>query len=232
MYIIKDKSSLERFNLLKSYDDINRIRVINYDSIPGLNLTRFPPNHDLTLEFIDSRITLEDIIDKVNVGNGMLTTIRIKYTREYQKPIEPLKLKSYKIIPCERLIIDFGVRIDCTFLEVQQLVLYNMLSAVNLDKAMAISTLVIVHSYNVADDNIDNKTFDLPQPSGLNLLIIPESQEFNYTIRDSKLPDIIGILPSSYYPSRFAVGVQHAREPISISNIPEIVYEVYSETNN
>lgn len=229
MYIIANRESLEKFNVLKSYSKINRIRIINYDNIPGLNLSRFPPGHDLTLEFIDSRITLEDIANKISLGNGVLSTLRIKYTRDYQKPIEPLRLKTPRIIPCERLVIDFGAKIDCTYLDVQQLVLYNMLSAVNLDKAVSISTLVVVHAYNVADDNLTNNTFDLPAPSGLNLLVIPEAQEFNYQIRDAKLPDIIGIIPSSYYPSRFAIGIQHAREPVSVSQIPDILYEVFSE---
>ena len=102
-----------------------------------------------------------------------------------------------------------------------------------MDKAANIQTLVVVHSYNPLPDAEVSPAggYPLPSPPGLTTLVIPESQEFQYEVGKTIIPDIVGIIPSSFYPSRFATGIQHAREPFTVSHIPEAVYEVYSRMN-
>lgn len=233
IYTIKDLETLLSYTDLPEGDlkKISLLRVENYDDIAKskfFSLSRFSPNQGITLEFIDSWFPL-DLISNITPSPGVLGTVRYKYTREYQKPIKPLVEER---LPCERLIVDFGARIDCRGLNVQNLVLYNMLSAINLSEAHSIKTLVIVHSFNPVDNTIESdKTFPLPNIPSLRTLVIPESQEFSYEVGKTTIPDVIGIIPSSYYPSRFVSGIQRAREPFSRSVLPDSVYEVYTTSN-
>jgi hypothetical protein len=235
LYVIEDLESLKRFSGLKSYDHITRLRIKGYDDINKLrifSLFGIPANQGLILEFIDCQYSLDKIIDDLNLQDGAIGTVRYKFTRQYQRPVNTLQCKGRKL-PFERLIVDFGAKIDCEELRVQQLVLYNLLSATHLSKASSLDTLVIVHSFNVhEDEEVRPGAFELPSAPGLKTLIIPESQEFKYEVTKTVIPDIIGIIPSSYYPSRFACGIQQAREPISKSNIPEIVYEVFAQSHS
>jgi hypothetical protein len=235
VFVINGLESLKRFSELRSYDHIQRLRVDGYDDIDKLrmfSLSGFPPNHGLDIEFIDCQYSLEKIIDDLGLQEGALCTVRYKNTRRYQRPVTTLQCNGRKL-PFERLIVDFGSKIDCTGLNIQQLVLYNLLSATHLSEASRLDTLVVVHSFNVKEDGeIGLGGFDLPSAPGLKTLVIPESQEFKYEVTKTVIPDIIGIIPSSYYPSRFSCGIQQAREPISKSNLPEIVYEVYAQSHS
>lgn len=235
LYVIEDLESLKRFSEMRSYDHLERLRINGYDDIGKLkmfNLHGFPIDHGLTLEFIDCQYPLEKIIDDLALQEGAVTTVRYKYTRRYQKPVTTLTCPGRKL-PFERLVVDFGAKIECEGLRVHQLVIYNLLSAVNISQAVHIDTLVVVHSFNVhEDEELRTSAFDLPSAPGLKTLVIPESQEFKYETNKTTIPDIIGVIPSSYYPSRFATGIQQAREPVSKSNLPDIVYEVYSHNHS
>jgi hypothetical protein len=226
IYVIDGIESLKGFSELKSYDKIQRLSIIGYDDISKLRmftLHDIPADAGILLEFIDCQYPLEKIIDDLSIQEGAVTTVRYKFTREYQKPVNTLSCRNRRL-PFERLVIDFGAKIDCEELRIHQLVLYNLLSASNLPKTIHIDTLVVVHSYNQGDT-----VFELPQAK---TLVIPESQEFKYETLKTKIPDVIGIIPSSYYPSRFATGIQRAREPISKSVIPEVIYEVFSQSHS
>jgi len=232
VFVIEDLESLKRFSELRSYNNIRTLQVYGYDDIDKLRmftLQGLPVDHGLTLEFIDCQYPLEKIIDDLSLQDGALTTVRYKFTRQYQKPVSTLKCPDRRL-PFERLVIDFGAKIDCEGLRVHQLVLYNLLSATRLSGAINVDTLVIVHSFNVhEDEELRPSAFELPSPPGLKTLVIPESQEFRYEVTKTSIPEIIGIIPSSYYPSRFACGIQQAREPISKSNLPDIIYKVYAQ---
>ena len=233
LYVVKDLESLVAFSNLRNLETVDRLRIENYDDISKsklFNLMNFPIDHGLTLEFIDCQYPLDSIVTRLKPKAGALTTVRYKFTRAYQRPINILRLEDTSLsLPFERLVVDFGSRIDCEGLAIENLVLYNLLSALHLEQAKSINTLVIVHSFNVTEEESNAAKFELPSPLGLRTLVIPESQEFEYKVGKTAIPDIIGIIPSSYYPSRFVTGIQHAREAFTKSQLPEIVYEVYSQ---
>jgi hypothetical protein len=235
MFKIERVQDLITLGEMTNLSDIHRIQIKGYEEIitnRSFHLDRFPEDHGLTLEFIDCQYPLETLLDSLHLKPSTLTTVIYRFTREYQKPLRPLTCS--RELPFERLVIDFGARLDATNLRVQNLVLYNLLSVTNLERALHIQTLVVVHSFNPTTDSELTPTdgFQLPSPQGLSMLIIPESQEFQYEVRRTVIPDIVGIIPSSFYPSRFATGIQQAREPFSKSQLPDIVYELYSRTHS
>jgi hypothetical protein len=243
VFVIRNLMDVIKLNNLSDVSKIERIRIEGYEEIAqgrAFNLDMFPQDHGLTLEIVDCQYPLENFIQYLTLKPDALTTVVYRYSREYQRPLTALSYRGQ--LPFERLVVDFGARVDLTGLSVQNLVLYNLLSATNIDKAARISTLVIVHAYNVVSDsevsavggNFDSKLaggFSLPSPPGLVNLVIPEAQEFQYELSKTIIPDIIGIIPSSFYPSRFATGIQQAREPISKSRMPDVVYELYSRSH-
>lgn len=234
MFVIRGLKDLITLGETSDLTSIHRIRVEAFEEIVGnkaFRLDRFPQDHGLTLEFVDCQYPLETLLENISLKQGALDTVIYRFTRSYQKPTKPITCS--KEPPFERLVIDFGARIDASEARVRNLVLYNMLSAVNLESASNINTLVIVHSYNPIHDSEVSPTggYPLPYPPGLSTLVIPESQEFQYEVGKTIIPDIVGVIPSSFYPSRFATGIQQAREPISISHFPDIVYELYSRAN-
>ena len=238
-FVIRDLESLMAFGDLsgEKVSRITRLTIENYDDIAKsklFNFGFFEANQGITLEFIDSQFPLERFLDeRLKLKTGVVTTIRYKFTREYQRPINVLNPPFGKDLPCERLIVDFGAKIDCRGLRVQNLVLYNMLSATHLSETEFVKTLVIVHSFNIVQDSLDaDKTFPLPNIPSVKTLVIPESQEFSYEVGKTSIPDIVGVIPSSYYPSRFVAGVQQAREPFTKSQLPDIVYEVFAVSNS
>lgn len=223
-----------KLNNLSDVSKIERVRIEGYEEIAqgrAFNLDMFPQDHGLTLEIVDCQYPLENFIQYLTLKPDALTTVVYRYSREYQRPLKTLSYRGQ--LPFERLVVDFGARVDLTGLSVQNLVLYNLLSATNIDKAARISTLVIVHAYNVVSDSEVSAEggFSLPSPPGLVNLVIPEAQEFKYELSKTIIPDIIGIIPSSFYPSRFVTGIQQAREPISKSRMPDVVYELYSQSH-
>jgi len=238
-FVIRDLETLMSFGDLsrEEVSGITRLTIENYDDIGKsklFNFSSFSPDQGIVLEFIDSQFPLERLLDeRLKLQNGVLSTVRYKFTREYQRPINILIPPYGKDLPCERLIIDFGAKIDCRGLRVQNLVLYNMLSATHLSDVEFVKTLVIVHSFNIVQDSVEaDKTFPLPNIPSVKTLVIPESQEFSYEVGKTSIPDIIGVIPSSYYPSRFVAGVQQAREPFTKSQLPDIVYEVFALSNS
>ena len=240
MFVIRDLESLMAFGDLSKEEasKITRLRIDNYDDIAKskfFNFSSLEANQGITLEFIDTQFPLDRLAmdERLKLKQGVITTVRYKFTREYQRPIEILTPPFGKELPFERLVIDFGAKIDCRGLRVQNLVLYNMLSATQLSESEFVKTLVIVHSFNIVQDSVDSdKTFPLPNIPSVKTLVIPESQEFSYEVGKTSIPDIIGVIPSSYYPSRFVAGVQQAREPFTKSQLPDIVYEVFAVSNS
>jgi hypothetical protein len=234
MFKIQGVNDLISLGEMTDVTSIHRIQIQGFEEIlsnRSFHLDRFPQDHGLTLEFIDCQYPLETLLDNLHLKPYSLTTVIYRFTREYQRPVRPLTCS--RELPFERLVIDFGARLDATNLRIQNLVLYNLLSVTNLDKALHIHTLTIIHSHNIVPDGEVSPTggYTLPYPQGLTMLVIPESQEFQYEVGKTIIPDIVGIIPSSFYPSRFATGIQQAREPFSKSQLPEIVYELYSRAN-
>lgn len=244
VFVIRSLTDVIKLNNLSDVSNITRVRIEGYEDISqgrSFSLDMFPRDHGLTLEIVNCQYPLEDLVRSINVKTDALTTVVYRYSREYQRPLTALSYRGQ--LPFERLVVDFGARVDLVGLSVQNLVLYNLLSATNLDKAGSIQTLVIVHAYNVVPDsegsgvggNFDSNLssgFLLPTISGLTTLVIPEAQEFQYELSKTVIPDIIGIIPSSFYPSRFATGIQQAREPFSRSRMPDVVYEMYSQSHS
>jgi hypothetical protein len=234
MFNIRGIKDLITLGEMTDVSGIDRIKVEGFEEIVGnraFHLDRFPQDHGLTLEFVDCQYPLEILLENLHLNPSALTTVIYRFTRAYQRSLKPIRCTQP--LPFERLVIDFGARLDAEGIHVQNLVLYNMLSVVNLEKAASISTLVIVHSYNPHPDaEVSNvRGYSLPSPPGLSTLVIPESQEFHYELGKTIIPDIVGIIPSSFYPSRFATGIQQAREPFTVSQLPEVVYELYSRAN-
>jgi hypothetical protein len=234
MFTIRNIKDLVRWNTLEDYSDISRVTVEGFENIAtegGFNLGELSEDQGVILEFVDCQYPLETLLDNLNLQEGSVTTLVYRFTREYQKPNLPIRCS--RPLPFERLVIDFGARLDAKDLDVQNLVLYNMLSVYNLNDAKNISNLTVVHSFNPVDDAeiSPREGFDIPNPRGLTTLVIPEAQEFKYELGKTAIPDVIGILQSSFYPSRLAIGLQQSREPLSRSNLPDIVYEVFSRTH-
>lgn len=235
MFVIRELKDLISLGEMTDISSIEKIRIEGFEEVVGnraFHLDRFPQDHGLTLEFIDCHYPLETLAENLHLKPFALTTVIYRFTRNYQNPLAPLSCT--KQLPFERLVVDFGARLNAEGLRIQNLVLYNMLSVINLERAANINTLVIVHSYNpLPDAEVSPKDgYPLPYPQGLTTLVIPESQEFQYELGKTMIPDIIGIIPSSFYPSRFASGIQQAREPLSTSQLPEIVYEMFSRSNS
>jgi len=234
MFTIRNIQDLISLGEMTDVSSIDRICVEGYEEIVGnraFHLDRFPQDHGLTLEFVDCHYPLETLLDNLHLKPFALTTVVYRFTRDYQKPLTPITCS--RELPFERLVIDFGARLDASEIRVNHLVLYNMLSVINLDQAASINTLIIVHSYNTIQDAeiAPTEGYPLPNPPGLRTLVVPESQEFQYEVGKTIIPDVVGFIPSSFYPSRFATGLQQAREPFSTSQFPEVVYELYSRIN-
>lgn len=200
-------------------------------------LSEIPENSYLVLHVRDTLFPIQFLKDlnlETRVG-----TLRYEFT-------ENSEVGSYSIryprapLPLERLIMDYGSYVDCTDMNVENLVLYNILCGGEMDKAKEIKTLTIVHPFNILPDGeifIPNSQkkftgqkngFPLPSPPGLIRLAIPEAQEFRYDVRETVLPDIIGIIPSMTYPSRIAFGIKSSRHPFERSRLPTEILDLYN----
>ena len=135
--------------------------------------------------------------------------------------------------------MDYGSYVDCTGLQIDNLVLYTLLCGGNFERASDIKSLTIVHPFNIVPDGEivipdSKKNFEeqkngypFPNPPGLERIASPEAQEFRYVARETVLPDVIGIIPSTLYPSRIAMGIVQSRHPFEKSRLPDIVLQMY-----
>jgi hypothetical protein len=200
-------------------------------------LSRIPENSYVTLHIRNTLFPIQMIRDlnlETRVG-----TLRYEFTEDSTVGAYSIRYPDSPL-PLERLIMDYGSYVDCTRLTVPNLVLYSILCGGNMDKAKEIQTLVIVHPFNILPDGeifipssqkkfVGQKNgFPLPSPPGMIRLVIPEAQEFRYDVRETVLPDIIGIIPSGTYPSRMAFGIKSSRHPFERSRLPEEVLDLYN----
>ena len=217
-------------------DPFTKIRSILLRSLSPLS--KIPQNSFVTLHV---RNTIFPISFLTELGlSTRVGTLRYEFTENSP---------SYKVVapgmelPLERLIMDYGSYLDCTGIDVENLVLYTVLCAGNISRARGIRTLAIIHPFNIVSDGEfvipyfdadSEKDFDeqrngypFPNPPGLERIVIPEAQEFRYLVKETVLPDIVGIIPSYRYPSRVANGIKQARHPFERSVLPAVLLELY-----
>lgn len=200
-------------------------------------LTRIPEKSYIVLHIRDTLFPIQFLKDLRL--ETRFSTLRYEFTENSK--VGPYKVRYPDIrVPVERLIMDYGSYIDCSNMIIDNLVLYNILCGGELDRAKKIQTLTLVHPFNILPDGeifipVSQKSFvgqrngfALPSPPGMIRLVIPEAQEFRYDVRETVLPDILGIIPSSTYPSRMAFGIKSSRHPFERSRLPEEVLDVYN----
>lgn len=185
-----------------------------------------------TLEVVDCYLPLQ-MLSSPAFEDIAPRTIRYKYTEAFierpDRTVPHLGVRRGPPLPVDRLIVDYGAYVDCENLSVAQLVLYNLACAKNINAAKRIDSLVIVHPHNPMEDSETQHPesgYMFPSPPGLTRIVIPESQEFRYAVRETVIPDIVGIIPSRDYPSRFSQGLKMAREPFETSRITGDVLNV------
>lgn len=187
----------------------------------GFKILDIPKNANITLEISNSFFPL-CMLRYLKVPSGRIGTLIYRCTEEFIRRYQPTPLISSKPLDehVERLIIGENMVIDCTGLSVHQLVLFNPRSALNIGKAKNIHTLVIVHGIG--------EKIRLPTCPGIRTLVLPQEQEIEYTFMKTKLPPVMGFIPSKFEPSAFARGVQLAREPFEKSRMEEEVFDLYT----
>lgn len=187
----------------------------------GVKLTDLKRGSNITLEVIDTYLPL-NILRHLKIQKDVIGTLIYRYSEEFVRTHRPPAIIAQRPLDdmIERLIIGENAIIDCTGLSIQHLVLFNIRCVKNLSKARKINTLVVVHG-------IDEK-IRLPTCPGLNTLVIPQEQDVEYTFMKTKIPSIIGFIPSKFQPSAFARGIQLAREPFEKSRMEEEVFDMYS----
>jgi len=187
----------------------------------GFKLLSIQKNANLTLEIIDSFFPL-CLLKHIKLPQGRIGTLIYRNTEDFVRNNRPSPLVSQRPLDdyIERLVIGENAVVDCTGLSVHQLVLFNSRCALNIGKAKKIHTLVIVHGIG--------ERIRLPTCPGIKVLVLPQEQEIEYTFMKTKLPDVVGFVPSKFEPSAFARGVQLAREPFEKSHMPREVYDMYT----
>lgn len=193
----------------------------NDEDYGGVKLIDIPKNSNITLEISNSFFPL-CMLNYLKIPTGRIGTLIYNCSENFIRKYQPSALVSQKPLDdhIERLIIGENMVIDCTGLSVNQLVLFNPRSALNIGKAKNIHTLVIVHGIG--------EKIRLPTCPGIRTLILPQEQEIEYTFMKTKIPTVIGFIPSKFEPSAFARGVQLAREPFEKSRMEEEVFELYT----
>lgn len=199
-------------------------------------LSRIPNNSFATLHVRNTMFPLS-LLTELGLSTK-IGTLHYEFTE--RSVVGRYKIKAEgKTLPLERLVMDYGSYVDCTGIQIDNLVLYTLLCAGNIDRANDIKTLTIVHAFNIVSDGEmmipeSKKNFEevrngypFPNPPGLERIVIPEAQEFRYMARETVLPDVIGIIPSTLYPSRIATGIAQSRHPFEKSKLPEIVLKMY-----
>lgn len=187
----------------------------------GFRLLDIPKNANITLEISDSFFPL-CMLKYLKVPSGRIGTLVYRCTEQFIRTYQPTPLIAQKPLDdyIERLVIGENMVIDCTGLSVHQLVLFNPRSALNIGNAKKIHTLVIVHGIG--------EKIRLPTCPGIRTLVLPQEQEIEYTFMKTKLPSVMGFIPSKFEPSAFARGVQLAREPYEKSRMEEEVFDLYT----
>lgn len=199
-------------------------------------LSKIPENSFITLHVRDTLFPIQFL-----KSLGLETRVgTIRYEFSERSKVGPYVVKYPDFpLPVERIIMDYGSYIDCTDMVIDQLVLYTLLCGRGFEKAKEIKSMIIVHPFNILPDGeiyipASEKKFDVqingfpvPSPPGLIRLVIPEAQEFRYDVRETVLPDIIGILPSLSYPSRISFGIKSSRHPFEKSNLPSEISDLY-----
>lgn len=187
----------------------------------GFRLLDIEKNSNITLEIIDSYLPL-CILRHIKLPQGRIGSLIFRNTERFVRENQPIPIISDKPLNeyIERLVIGENAVVDCTNLSVHQLVLFNHRCAINLSKATKIHTLVIVHGIS--------ERISLPTCHGLKVLVLPQEQEVEYTFMKTKIPEILGFIPSKFEPSAFARGIQLAREPYEKSHMDEEVFDMYT----
>lgn len=200
-------------------------------------LSEIPENSLLVLHIRDTLFPIQFLKElKLETRVG---TLRYEFTDSSE--VGPYSIRyPDNPLPIERLIMDYGSYVDCTNIMVDNLLLYNILCGGEMDRAKEIKNLAIIHPFNILPDGEifipkhqrglleQNNGYPLPSPPGLVRLAVPEAQEFRYNVRETVLPDIIGIIPSTTYPSRLAFGVKSSRHPFERSRLPTEVLDLYN----
>jgi hypothetical protein len=197
-------------------------------------LSRIQPGAYATLHIRDTIFPPSFLVEL-----GLATkvgTLRYETTRQAKGCRVSFKGVNHSL---ERLCMDYGSYLDCDGLNVESLVLYTLLCAGNIDKAERVKSLAIIHPFNIVPDGeitippadkfsrMQLNGFPFPAPPGLERIVVPESQEFRYLVKETYLPDVVGFIPSMTYPSRVAFGIKQARHPFEKSRLPDILMDMY-----
>ena len=162
------------------------------------------------------------LVPYVHMYETKFDTLIMKYTDTMAKQVKlpAMNLNPHPESSLERLVVGKNVKLDCTGLTIETLVCINILSCVDtISLANEIRKLIILTEMNVipdADPERGDMCFEFPLPRGVHTIYVPEAQEFkynHYAIHRSNLK-FVGIIPSAYYPSRMAVGIQKTWQPI------------------
>lgn len=144
-----------------------------------------------------------------------------------QVQLPPLSLNPDRESVLEKIVVGMNAVLDCTQLEVDTLVCTNILSyGDTLSKAKEIRRLILLTELNPirdADPERGDMVPEIPLANGMHTLWFPEAQEFrydHYSLQKSGLR-FVGIIPSVYYPSRMAVGIQKTWQPIHRESLEE-----------
>lgn len=185
------------------------VRFWNEDKIyGGVGLRKIPKDAAIILEIQDTIFPLY-IIDFLKLPQGRVSTVIL--TGKADEITEYRLDSKIELSSIDKIIVGEGCVLHCENLDIDHLTLMNIRSATNLSKARRIHSLVILTHVN--------EEIEIPLPHGNKLLVVPESQEFKYEYSKTKLPDIIGFIPTKFIPSNFCKGIQTAREPFEKGNM-------------
>lgn len=185
------------------------IRFWNEDKIyGGVGLRKIPKDSSVIVEVHDTIMPLY-VLDLLKLPQGRVSTIllsgKVDEITEYSVD------SKTELSTLDKIVVGEGCALNCENLDIDQLTLFNIRSAINLTKAKRIHSLTIL-------TEVDERV-DIPLPRGIRLLVVPESQDFNYEYSKTKLPEIVGFIPTKFMPSNFCRGIQTAREPFEKGNM-------------
>lgn len=194
----------------------------------GIPIDRLSPG--TTLEIVDTFIH-----PSIHMRNCKSDTLILSYSdslvrnSRYRIPILRFAKIRENCKGLYRIIIGRGAVLDCSELVIQHLVGTNILSFRNISKGR-VTNLYYMNEVNPNHDDDDHESLQekIPQlrlPNDIVSLWIPDSQEFHLVGGWGPTLQFIGILPTSFYPSRLTMAVQKTWQPHHHECIEKVLLE-------